>query len=210
MDPNINYNVLHEIIQQAKIKPEKLKFNKYNHKMSPWITKGILQSIKYKDELHQKHKMTDPHSTEFDTQTVNLKTYNNLRKAIWLAKKTYYGTIFLQFKDDIRGTWKTISGILNQTKRKKNFPNFVKDNENIIYDKNVITNKFNTFFANIGLSLSEKINMPQSKIIHHYLTHNHNKNTFTFQNINEENIISIIDKFAPKSSFGFDGISTRF
>ncbi len=93
MDPNINYNVLHEIIQQAKIKhmPEKrVKFNKYNHKMSPWITKGILRSIKYNDELYQKHKMTDAHLTEFDTQKVNLKTYNNiLRKAIRLAKKYF-------------------------------------------------------------------------------------------------------------------------
>ncbi len=51
--------------------------------------------------------------------------------------------------------------------------------------------------------------MPQNKTYHHYLTHNHNKNTFNFQNINEENTESIIDKFAPKSSFGFDGISTR-
>ncbi len=50
--------------------------------------------------------MTDPDSTEFDTQTVNLNTYNNiLRKANRL--KTYYETTFLQFKDDIRGTWKT-------------------------------------------------------------------------------------------------------
>ncbi len=50
VNPNINYNVLHEIIQQAKIKhmPEKLvKFKKYNHKMSPWITKGILRSTNY-------------------------------------------------------------------------------------------------------------------------------------------------------------------
>ncbi len=32
--------------------------------------------------------MTDPHSTEFDTQKVNLKAYNNiLRKAIPLVKK---------------------------------------------------------------------------------------------------------------------------
>ncbi len=62
---------LHEIIQQAQIKymPEKLvKFNKYNHKMTPWITKRLLWSIKYKDELYQRHKMTDPHSTEFGTQ----------------------------------------------------------------------------------------------------------------------------------------------
>ncbi len=53
--------------------------------------------------------------------------------------------LFLQFKDDIRGMWKTISGILNKTKRKNNFPTFFKDNENIIHDKNVITNQFNTF-----------------------------------------------------------------
>ncbi len=43
----------------------------------------------------------------------------------------------------------------------------------------------------------------------HYLTHNHNKNTFNFQNINEENTVSIIDKFAAKSSFGFDSIFTK-
>ncbi len=90
--------------------------------------------------------MTDPHLTEFDTQKVNLKAYNNiLRKAVQLAKKSYCDTIFLQLKDYIKGTWKTINGILNKTKRKKNFPTFFKDNENIIHDKNVITNKFNTF-----------------------------------------------------------------
>ncbi len=48
IDPNFNYNTLHEIIQQAKLKhmPIKLvKFNKYKHKISPWITTGILQFI---------------------------------------------------------------------------------------------------------------------------------------------------------------------
>ncbi len=76
--------------------------------------------IKYKDELYQKHEMADPHSTEFDTQKVILKTYNNiLRNASWLAKKKYYETIFLQFKYDIKGTWNTISGILIKTRRKK-------------------------------------------------------------------------------------------
>ncbi len=33
-NPNSNYNTLHEIIQQAK-----RKFNKYKHKISPWITR---------------------------------------------------------------------------------------------------------------------------------------------------------------------------
>ncbi len=48
VDPNQHYNVRHEIIQQAKIThmPNKLeKFNKYKHKLSSWITKGIIRSI---------------------------------------------------------------------------------------------------------------------------------------------------------------------
>jgi len=212
IDPNLNYNILHEIIQQAKIKhmPLKLiKFNKYKHKMSPWITQGIIKSILYRDKLYKKHKMTDPYSLDFTIQKINLKTYNTiLNKAIRLAKKCYYEAIFLKFKDDIRGTWKIIGGILNKTKRKKNFPHFFKDGENKIYDKNVITNKFNTFFANIGNNLSSQITMPINKTFQNYLTCKYTHN-FQFQEINDEVIISIIDKLAPKTSCGFDGVSSK-
>ncbi len=47
-DPNINYSILHEISQKAKQKyiPVKLvKLVKHKHKISPWITLGILKSI---------------------------------------------------------------------------------------------------------------------------------------------------------------------
>ncbi len=48
IDPNLIYNALHKIIQQTKLKhmPINLvKFNKYKHKISQWITTGIIQSI---------------------------------------------------------------------------------------------------------------------------------------------------------------------
>ncbi len=67
--PNCNYNTLHNIIQQAKLKhiPIKLvKFDKHKHKISLWITRGILQCIQYRDNLYQNHKMTDPNVPEFD------------------------------------------------------------------------------------------------------------------------------------------------
>ncbi len=57
VDPNQNYKILHEIIPQPKIKhmPDKLeKFNKYKHKLSPWITKGIIRSIQNRDNLFKK------------------------------------------------------------------------------------------------------------------------------------------------------------
>ncbi len=67
-DPNLNYNTLHVIIQQAKLKhmPIKMvKFDKHKHKISPWITRGILQSIHYRDNLYKNHKMTDPNFLNF-------------------------------------------------------------------------------------------------------------------------------------------------
>ena len=54
-DPNENYNAFEKIILDAKDKflsPKKVWFKKYRHKLSPWITNGILTSIKQRDKIH--------------------------------------------------------------------------------------------------------------------------------------------------------------
>ena len=52
-DPNYNPNLIHDklenIIQCAKdqhLPIKTIRFNKYKHKNSPWVTNGILRSIK--------------------------------------------------------------------------------------------------------------------------------------------------------------------
>ncbi len=106
--------------------------------------------------------MTDPN---YVTLKSNLKTFNNiLKRIIRTVKKTYYETPFMNFKDDIRGTWKTISDILNKRKRKRSFPQFFRDGVNIITNKLAIANKFNMFFfTNIGPNLSNLIKIPNNK-----------------------------------------------
>ncbi len=210
--PNTNYGTLHEIIQKAKLKhmPVKLvKFVKHKHKISPWITRRILKSIQYRDNLYKTHKMTNPNTPEFDIQNTNLGTYNSiLKRAIRLAKRSYYEALFTKFKNDIRGTWKTINGILNKTKKKRIFSLLFKHGDIIMHDKQTIANKFNTFFANIGPNISAQINMPMNNTFYNYLTGTHN-NTFQFQSINEEMTMSIIDKLAPKTGCGFHDISSK-
>ena len=211
-DPNVTYNVLHNVVQSAKAKhmPSKLiKFNKYKHKKTKWITTGIIKSIQFRDHLYKTHKMTNPDSEVFNIQKINLYTYNNiLKKSIRLAKKQYYHTLFMKFKDDIKGTWKTINEILNKTRRKKCFPRFFKDGNTIITDQLLIANKLNSFFTNIGSNLSQKITAPKNKSFKDFLTKSH-ANKFKFQNVNETMIEKILDKLAPKTSFGFDGLSTK-
>ena len=51
-DPNDNYEIIDNVIRNAKERhlPYKyVKFNKYKHKNSKWITKGIMKSIKVEE-----------------------------------------------------------------------------------------------------------------------------------------------------------------
>ena len=53
-DPNCNYDIIYKEIARAKTihMPNKLvKFNRYKHKKSTWITHGLLTSIIYRDKM---------------------------------------------------------------------------------------------------------------------------------------------------------------
>ena len=58
-DPNRNLNIIQNVLTNAKRanSPKKTKrLNKYNCKKSPWITKGIIKSIKKRDKLYRELK----------------------------------------------------------------------------------------------------------------------------------------------------------
>ena len=59
VDPIINDTKLESIVINAHSKcfPIKfVKFNKYKHNISPWMTPDILKSIKFRDKLYDKWK----------------------------------------------------------------------------------------------------------------------------------------------------------
>ena len=105
-DINLNYEMINDEILRAKNKhmPCKLvKFNKYKHKKSAWITLGLLKSIRYRDKLYKQLRLSNPNSLHYDTLKLNLKTYNLiLRKSIISAKQMYYESRFNRFGNDIR------------------------------------------------------------------------------------------------------------
>ena len=78
--------------------PTKLvKFNKYKHKKSMWITQGIQTSIQYRDKLYKQLKLTYPNSSNYEIN-INLKTYNTiLTHTIRAAKKVYFENMCNRF-----------------------------------------------------------------------------------------------------------------
>ncbi len=68
VNPNVNYNKVHDLIDNAKNKHLPFKmvtFNKYKHKKSKWITGGLITSIKYRDNLYKKLKLNELTGTCF-------------------------------------------------------------------------------------------------------------------------------------------------
>ena len=114
-DPNENYGIMQEIInnQITTYFPVRVvKFNKRKHKKSNWITKGIINSISFRDNMYRKLKQTSHDSQHFETLKINLRTYNKiLKRNIKQAKKAYYQEAFQKHQNDIKSTWRIIKDI---------------------------------------------------------------------------------------------------
>ena len=100
-EPNYNYNIIIDEISQVKNKymtSKLVKFNKYKHKKSTWITQGLLTSIRYRDKLYKQIKLINPESSKYAILLVNLKTYNSILKTSFRkAKQLYYDKCFNNF-----------------------------------------------------------------------------------------------------------------
>ena len=102
---------------------KKVKYNKHKHKKSEWITKGIIKSIQFRDNLYLQMKRTPPNTIAYTTIKTNLKTYNKiLKNNIDQAKRTYYQHSFDKYKNDTKNTWKIIKEITNINNIKKHIP----------------------------------------------------------------------------------------
>jgi hypothetical protein len=107
------------------------RFNKYKHKSQPWITKGLLISLRTKDKLYSKYLKSN------NTNCAHSKnmyiTYSRIfKKTIRLAKITYWKNRFKDTKHDMKATWKNVNHILNKSKNKKDLPDIITKRLQII------------------------------------------------------------------------------
>ena len=212
-DPNIGYSIIHDVIEKTKkthMTSKLVKYNKYKHKQSKWITRGLLRSLRFRDNLYKKIKLTNPASREYETLRIHLKTYNTiLRTSICAAKKKFLAYTFEKYKADIRNTWKYINEVLSKKGNKNTSPTSLNVNGNAITNTFEITNMFNTFFTNIGNELANKIKYSGTKDFTYYLRNRQNQK-FTLNEVNEQTVTRIIENIPAKNSCGYDDISSIF
>ena len=210
-DPNENYKLLEQIIVDARVKCFpiiKVKFNKYKHKLTPWITFGLLNSIRHRDNLYVKLIKTSLSSPNYYSKEIEYKDYCALlQSSLRKAKSDYYHKQFQNNISDIKKTWSKINEVLCRKSKKADLPDYFLDGNKILRENVDIADCFNKFFANIGPDLANSIKGPMGQSYKDYLKKKIESN-FVFDTVDNTYVLKLIQNLKSKPSFGHDGLSS--
>ena len=169
---------------------------------NPWITKGILKSIKRRNEFY-KTSLKDPSQANIN----KYKQYRNkLTSIIKTSKQMYFSHKFEHSKGNMSATWKNINDVLGRTKQINLNHKYYKD-DSIFENPDDIVNGFNDYFVNVGQEQASKI--PNStKHFTDFLGERCNSSLF-FNPTNKEEIFKVVNSLKNKKSYGSDEISNN-
>ena len=181
----------------AVIKTIKVLSNGYK----PWITSGILRSIKRKNNLYKTwlHKRTDEAHQ-------NYKLYKNkLTSLIRTSERMYFREKFFESKNDIKRTWKIIKTAIGNHQANECIKE-LNINGNLVGNRETIANKMNDYFIDVGPDLAKKI-PPVTGDYRDYLT-NASQNMFLLPTDSSE-VKTIVDELNSNKATGSDDIPPK-
>ena len=168
---NVFYNKLNRLVD--KHAPFKTVSRRKAKQMAkPWITKGLLTSIRKKNKLY--------HDGLWD----EYKLYRNkLSLLTRLSKRNYYNSFFELNLNNMKATWEGINNLISTSKKKVNQISIIKKPDgSLSTDPSEISNVLNKHFASVGHNLASKL-PPSKHSFNEYLTNNRLPNSFNFEPI---------------------------
>ena len=202
-DPNHSFQRFDKKVNEILDKHmpwRKLNKKEISIQSKPWITQGILNSIKRRDKLLCKQiKAKDPTRKELlRTEYKALK--NRITYIISVSKKTHYQQYFAENYNNIKKTWNGIKGIINIRNVNKNQPSSMLINKSLKTNPTEIAEGFNTYFSSIAEELLPKPT-PGTKHYSDYLSDRVNRN-FIFESADALEVINIINSLDSSKGSG--------
>lgn len=187
---------------------KKLTKKEVGLKKSPWITCGILNSMKVRDSLYKKLTL-EKDQRQKDILKGQYNIYRNkVVSLLRTSKKQYYTNYFKEHNSNIKKTWQGIRNLINVSKKSTTRINKIIYNNQDISDNLGISNTLNTFFTGIGSSVEAKI--PNSKKpFQDYLINSSNNITIESQDCTVIEISNIIKNMNVAKACGPFSIPTK-
>ena len=204
-DANEAYNLFQRKLSDLynKAFPMKTVTNKERKRQNkPWLTKGIIKSLKTKNNLYKRSLKNPTAESKFKYKQYRNKLHHLLR----IVKRIHHKNKFEQTKNNIRQTWIVINEIINKRKTNRTLPEtFICDDEEIT-DPTKVANKFNEYFVNVGPKLASKIPLTSTSY-KSFLRWNIQCESLFIDPLTEEEIEKELLKLNPKKSVGYDNFS---
>ena len=127
----------------------------------PWISRGILKSIKTKQKMYLSHFVKG----NLEQKQLYKKYANKLTKVKFAAKKLYYQDKLESFKNNTSEVWRIIKSLLSSSRSNTSLPHKLKHNNTFTTNPTLIANSFNDHFSGIGKTLADQL----KGLVHNYV-----------------------------------------
>ena len=192
------YNLLHD----QHFPMTTTKFNRNKHKISEFMTVGLLTSRSTKIKLH-KIALTDNTHDNWN----KYRTYRNLfNKTIRNSKKLHYETQLRNNAKNPKKTWDTLRELTTGKTTKAHKDKIVVDNCTIT-DEQTMADEFNKFFSQAGKKIYETVSPITTKPTDY--VQDKDIPPLEFRNIQQAEVIETINNMEPKTSIDASGINSK-
>ena len=175
------------------------KLKRHLHPRRPWISRGLLKSIKQKNKLYKQYLSNPSPQKELKDKTYKNKLNHSLR----IAKRLYYDKKLNESKSNMRATWRLLNEVLNSKKSRPKPNSVFKADDQEISDPMEIANRFCYYFSNIGPNLAKRL---QSATSHKNSLFGDFPQSMFLNLATQEEIVDIACKFPAGKSSGYDNI----
>ena len=158
-DPNKSFNNFYESIENILniYAPLKKVTNKEHKRIyKPWITNGIIKSIKRRNKLFNTYVICKNITRKRELHASYKTLRNSIQILIKDSKMNFYKTYFTRNNKNLRKVWQGIKSIINNKTKIYDTPTCLIHDEKTITDPVDISNQFNNYFSNIADSILDK------------------------------------------------------
>ena len=196
-----NFTTFHqkliETIDQHAPETEK-RISAKNIIRDPWITRGLLTSLKKQQRLY-KHSIVTKTS---DAKNKYTHYRNLLKKLIRRSKYKYLHDKCIEYRQNSRKLWTLINKIIGKENNKTHVIESIKSANILRTDPYNITNTFNEFFSTVGMTYAERQKVTPTETSLNIGNIDNNPKTLFLNPCTPEEIGRIIHQLPNKTSSG--------
>ena len=186
---------------------KKLSQKEIKLKQKPWLTSGLLKSMRTRDNIYKKFMLA---KDALRKQNL-LRDFKNKRNLITTlirsSKSQYYKNFFNEHCKNAKKTWEGIRNIIKVSTKNRSLPTKLRVGNNNITDRKEMAQKFNEFYVNIGNMVEEKI--PQAKSKFSDFLKNSVPNSIFLSPVDDKEVSDMFSKIDSSKSCGPNSISSN-